>query len=114
LAASPLEATPASIDQAHQNEDPFQAWLDMESISLPLRIRARRPGDRFHPLGMGGKSIKLSDLMINAKLPGRARAGWPLVCSRERIVWVAGIHIGHSFRLVDTTQRVLHLHLKRE
>ena len=39
-----------------------------------------RRGTRIKPLGMEGHSVKISDLMVNVKMPRRARAGWPLVC----------------------------------
>ena len=34
--------------------------------------------------------MKISDFMINQKIPQRARAGWPLVCYGDEIVWVTG------------------------
>ena len=56
----------------------------------PLIARVRKPGDQIRPMGMNGHSIKITDLMINLKLPKQARANWPLVCSGNEIVWVPG------------------------
>ena len=90
---------------------PYHAWLDAAALSLPLRVRTVRPGDRFEPLGMGGHSMKLSDFFINQGLPRRARASWPLVCSAEQVAWVAGYRPAHPFRVRETTHSVVHLHL---
>lgn len=92
---------------------PFQEWIDLESLPAGLEVRARRPGDRFFPLGMGGHSVKLSDFMIEAGLPRRARRAWPLVCAGEAIVWVPGFRLAHTFRLRPETRRAARLSLQR-
>jgi tRNA(Ile)-lysidine synthase len=104
----------AASQEIQKNSDPFQAWLDLERLQLPLRIRARQPGDRFQPLGMGGHSLKLSDFMINVKLPRRARDGWPLLLSGDVIAWVPGFQIGHPFRVTGDTKMTAHLQLKQQ
>ncbi len=93
--------------------DPYTAWIDAETLLEPLQLRCRRPGERFQPLGMVGKSLKLSDFMINQKLPRRARPRWPLVVSGERLVWVPGLRLAHPFRLTPGTQNAIRLVLKR-
>jgi len=37
--------------------------------NLPLHLRPRQNGDRFQPLGMGGKTKKVKDYMIDEKIP---------------------------------------------
>ena len=100
-------------EQAEKNEDPFQAWLDAQDISEPLQLRVRQSGDRFEPLGMNGRSIKLSDFFINVKLPQRARDHWPLVCMGDTVVWVPGYRPAHSFRLTPSTRQVLYFSMMR-
>ena len=90
-------------------KDPWQAWLDVEQLTLPLMLRTRCPGDRFRPLGMGGHSMKLSDFWVNEGLNRRAREGWPLVCSGEEIASVPGFRPAHPFRVTATTKHVVHL-----
>jgi tRNA(Ile)-lysidine synthase len=91
--------------------DPCLVWVDQDQIRLPLLVRARREGDRFQPIGMDGHSMKLSDFMINEKLPRRARDRWPLVCSGEKIVWVPGYRLAHPFRVTESTTTVANLKL---
>jgi tRNA(Ile)-lysidine synthase len=93
------------------NEDQNQTWVDKDSLQSQLVVRTRRPGDRFRPLGMGGHSIKLSEFMINVKLPNRARDTWPLVCAGEHVVWVPGYRLAHPFRITPATEEAIYLQL---
>jgi tRNA(Ile)-lysidine synthase len=102
-----------SWPQFQVHMDPYQAWLDISNFSGALVVRSRLPGDRFHPLGLEGHSLKLSDFMINMKLPARARSHWPLVCAGEQIVWVPGYAVSHLARLQPGSHVVVQLKLER-
>jgi len=94
-------------------EDTFQAWLDMDALSVDLCVRPRRPGDLFAPLGLGGHVQKLSDFMVNSGMPRRGRAGWPMVVAAAGIAWVPGYRPAHFCRVTDKTKHIIHLHLYR-
>jgi len=85
--------------EARQNTNPYHAWMELEQDQTHLFVRNRKPGDVFKPLGMGGNKMKLSDFMINLKIPQTARAHWPLVCVGDEIAWVPGYRLAHPFRL---------------
>jgi tRNA(Ile)-lysidine synthase len=108
-----LELKPDGGRSVTGNSDGYQAWLDPEEVGEELILRRRRPGDRFQPLGMASGSLKLSDFMINEKMPARARSGWPLVCKGNEIVWVPGYRLAHPYRLREHSRRALHLHLAK-
>jgi tRNA(Ile)-lysidine synthase len=91
------------------NTDPFQAWFDAEALPANLLVRRRQPGDRIQPLGMEGHSLKISDLLVNLKIPRRARADWPLVCAGADIIWVPGCRQADFARVTGTTRRVARL-----
>jgi len=44
-----------------------------------VRLRTRRPGDRFAPLGLGGHTQKLKEWLIDHKVPRRWRDRLPLL-----------------------------------
>lgn len=113
IEAKKITSTPAILELAQSNCDANLAWLDLEKLSLPLQVRPRLPGDRFQPLGMAGHSIKLSNLMINSRVPRRARVKWPLVCSGGKIVWIPGLRMSHSFRVNDQTSSLVQLKLAK-
>jgi len=97
----------------NENEDSFVAWLDAELTGDKLTVRTRRAGDVFSPLGMNRQTVKLREFYINVKIPQRARAGWPLVCAGEQIVWVPGYRLAHPFRVNEKTKRVLKLTIQQ-
>lgn len=76
-------------------EVPNRTCFDVEGPVPPVYLRAWQPGDRLHPMGMDG-SQKLSDLLINRKVPRHLRTWVPLLCDNggpedgERILWVVG------------------------
>lgn len=61
-----------------------------------LRLRTRRAGDRFKPKGMGGRSRKLKDWMIDRKIPRRIRDQIPLLCADGAVV---AIRLGSTWHL---------------
>jgi tRNA(Ile)-lysidine synthase len=78
-----------------------------------LVVRNRRPGDRFRPIGLGGRK-KLQDLFVDRKVARRARGEVPIVAdSTGRIVWVAGYGIDEAFRVTDPVQGVIILKIRQ-
>jgi tRNA(Ile)-lysidine synthase len=103
-ADSPREAPPRGAVGAG-SQDGFRAWLNADSLPQQIELRARRPGDRFRPMGLQGHSQKLADFMVNAKLPARARASWPLLCVGDTVIWIPGFRIAEEFKLLDGARR---------
>ena len=77
-----------------------------------LAVRNRRPGDRFRPIGLGGRK-KLQDFFVDRKITRHERDTVPLVVDeQDRIVWVAGHRIDEAFRVTEAAKHVLLLRLK--
>lgn len=74
--------------------DVYETWLDAERTGAELILRRPRPGDR---MALASGSQKLSDVFINAKLPQRARAAWPLLCKGDEVVWAPGLRLAHGY-----------------
>lgn len=102
-----------AYDQALYNQDQYQAWMDADKIIRPIMVRGRRAGDRICPQGMDGHSIKISDLMINEKMPSRARVGWPLLVANGEIIWIPGYRLGHEVQLRQGVHQIIHFELRR-
>jgi len=100
--------------QAIKNIDSFKAWISMDHTQMFLKLRSRKPGDRFQPLGMEGHSVKLSEYMINQKIPRRVRERWPLIVSGNDIVWIPGIALSHQFRLAESTRQAAFIKLHKK
>ena len=103
-------------DAAQTNPDRWIAYVDADCLGPELALRPRRPGDRFLPLGMGGRSVKLTDFMINVKIPRRWRARIPLLVHRppgasgeEQVAWVVGWRVDERVKISAKTRRVMRL-----
>ena len=88
--------------------DALDVAVDRSKLGDRLTIRTREPGDRLQPLGMQG-SMKVSDLMINEKVPYLAREHWPVLLSDHKVVWIPGLQLGHPFRITEATQDTLRM-----
>lgn len=86
----------------------LEAWVDAAAVPRPLRVRFRRPGDRFQPLGME-QAKRLQDFLVDSRVPRHQRSRLPLVVADNGIVWVVGQRIAHWARLRPTTTTALHL-----
>jgi tRNA(Ile)-lysidine synthase len=93
--------------------DPAIAIVRSDVCRGGLAVRSRRPGDRFHPVGLGGRK-KLQDFFVDRKVARATRDTVPIVVDdTDRIVWVAGYAIDEQFRVTEPTQTVLILRLKQ-
>ena len=76
-----IETTPVSLD----GEVLWGEWRI--ASNLPgLKVRAWRAGDR-----LAGRSKKIQDVFVDAKIPRSARESWPLVVRGDDVVAVPGI-----------------------
>ena len=95
------------------NISPDVAFLNESLLRYPLIVRPPGRGDRFQPLGMKGKQ-KLSDLMINNKIPRNMKQNLRVITSGEDIVWVVGYRIHESYKIKEDTQRALMIEYHHE
>jgi tRNA(Ile)-lysidine synthase len=83
------------------------ASFDADALDWPLVLRARRPGDRMRPRG-GRGSRKLSDLLIDAKIPRAARDRLPVLATADDVVlFVPGLRPAERARPSSKTTRYL-------
>jgi tRNA(Ile)-lysidine synthase len=73
-------------------------------------VRSRRPGDRFQPPGLGGRSKKLQDYLVDRKVARAERDLLPLVVDGDdRIVWIVGHAVSEDFRAGAPSNAVISL-----
>lgn len=99
------------LQLAMRNCDSQVAYLNGAKLHRPLSVRGFLPGDRFEPLGMAERSIKISNYFTNLKIPRPARSGIPLVFSGNDVVWVAGLRTAESTRVREDTHQIVVLRL---
>ncbi|MFR7738218.1 MAG: tRNA lysidine(34) synthetase TilS, partial [Eggerthella lenta] len=71
-----------------------------------LWVDGPAPGDVMCPLGMSGRSKKVSDLLNEARIPVSERAGVPVVRTAPggAVVWVAGVRTDERFKCTAATR----------
>ncbi len=85
---------------------PLTASVDLDRITFPVSVRHWEPGDRFMPLGMK-QMKKISDFLIDLKVPVTAKEKVLLLFSDSDVVWVMGYRIDDRFRVTVQTERIL-------
>ena len=95
-----LPDVPRSQDTAFAFDTPFAL------IARPLRS-----GERIAPLGMGGKTRLVRDLMAEAGWPVADRAAAVVIAraDTDESLWVIGLAQAESTRVTPATKRLLHL-----
>jgi tRNA(Ile)-lysidine synthase len=82
------------------------ALLDADCLTFPLVLRRWQAGDRIRPIGLEG-SMKVSDLLVQAKMSTLEKERVCVLLSGEEIAWVPGLRIGESAKIRSSTQVVM-------
>jgi tRNA(Ile)-lysidine synthase len=94
------EASGYSIDGSRS-----VAALDFDKLCFPLTLRRWRYGDKFYPLGVNG-SKKVSDFLINSKVPVSRKSHIYVLESAGEIVWVVNFRLDNRFKINRETKKI--------
>ncbi len=83
------------------------AYMDAEVLTFPIKLRLWRPGDWFCPLGMKGKRKKISDFLVDAKVPRNRKDQVYVLESGGEIAWLVGLRLDERFKISETTVKIL-------
>jgi tRNA(Ile)-lysidine synthase len=72
--------------------NPYITFGAPDLVSQSLKLRNRKNGDRFQPLGMEPR-VKLQDFFVGAGVPERWRDRIPVVDSDRGIIWIVGYRL---------------------
>jgi tRNA(Ile)-lysidine synthase len=110
--APPPDPCTAAARAAFSGPGPWEALLDASSVTGPLVLRPRQPGDRYRPLGAPGER-KLQDVLVDAKVPRGLRDRVPLVTCDGRLAWVVGHRIDDRHKLTPASTAALAVRVRR-
>lgn len=74
-----------------EGETRWGPWL-LSSDREGLEVRSRRPGDRLK-----GRTKKLQDVFVDAKVPRAERDAWPVVVEGDEVVAVPGLAVAPGY-----------------
>ncbi len=97
----------ARVHVGHVTPEPGRIVVDADRVSGPFVVRPWRPGDRFHPWGMKGRSKKLQDYFVDLKIAPSLRNRIPLLVAQEGIMWIVGYRQDERWRVTTHTHRCL-------
>ncbi len=90
-----------------------EAYFDADAVGDAWTIRPWREGDRFSPLGLGGRQKKISDLLCENKVPVPKRRDIFVMETLHGIAWVIGHRIGEPFRVRADSKRIVRVYFER-
>lgn len=110
-------------DERIEEDDPRIEWVDVnrlmtletpsnaallcvDAVRFPLTVRKWRVGDWFVPLGMRGQK-KVSDYLIDAKVPVTEKELQCTLCSGDTIMWLIGRRIDDRFKVTESSKKVI-------
>jgi tRNA(Ile)-lysidine synthase len=88
-------------------------YFDFDKLALPLTARNWREGDRIVPFGLAG-SKKVHDVFVDEKIPASERAGIPIICDRDEIIWIAGVRRSERARITDETTTFVRITTRKD
>lgn len=94
------------VDTLRQPE--HMALLDADKLKYPLVVRRWVEGDSFVPFGMD-RHKKISDFLIDCKVPLPDKKRQMVVVSGEDIVWVVGRRIDDRYKVDGSTENILQI-----
>lgn len=86
-------------------------FVDEDALEFPLVLRKWKEGDNFQPLGMDGKTKKLSKFFKDEKFSLFDKQNCWILCSGEFIVWIVGHRQDERFKVNSATKQILKIDL---
>ena len=101
-----LQFERVSIKDFNLEKSSDVASLDAAKLRFPLTLRVWQKGDSFVPFGMKGRK-KLSDFLIDVKVPLLQKQKVLVLESAGEIAWVVGYRISQEFAVTEQTNEVV-------
>lgn len=86
--------------------DSRMIYVDYAKIAFPLTLRSIKPGDRIRLAGAAGRK-KISDVLIDAKVPRYERERKALLADAEGVLWIVGMRWSDKARTTKGAQKIL-------
>lgn len=101
------------IDSRTYKKDKNTGYFDYDLLKFPLKVRTRRPGDRFVPLSRTSEK-KVKDFFIDQKIDRKKRDQIPIILSNDQIIWLAGLRISDTFKVTERSKKILKIEVYDE
>ena len=118
FAGNIIEAEVFDYDEAkfgkfRANKDNSVEWLDFDKLRPPLKVRFRKTGDRFRPLGLRAEK-KIGKFFTDEKIPQKNRRKLLVIEDTEKIIWLCPVRPSEQTKITPDTRNVLQLKLSSQ
>lgn len=87
-------------------------FVAYEKLEFPLVLSRWKEGDNFQPLGMGGKSKRVSKFFKDEKLSLLEKENIWILWSGNKILWIVGLRQDERFKVNADTTNILKIELQ--
>jgi tRNA(Ile)-lysidine synthase len=108
IEAKVFDAAECDIETFIRKKDKCVEWFDLDKISGALRVRYRREGDRFCPLGQS-KEKRVGKFLTDCRIDYGLRQDYLIVEDDEKIIWLAGERACELTKVDEKTRNILQL-----
>lgn len=101
------------VPKVFQN-NPSIAYLAMDGLVFPLKIRRWQAGDQFCPFGMQGQHKKVQDLLSDLKINRFEKDRiWIVENGNKEICWVVGLRADERYKVRLEDHQCLRIELQK-
>lgn len=97
----------ADVTAMQETSTTYIVYLSEKSVQFPLTFRTISAGDLFQPFGMGGKSKKVQDLMVDRKLEKHEKEQVFILSNESHVLWVAPLQLDERARVGSEAKHVI-------
>ncbi|MEM6379018.1 MAG: tRNA lysidine(34) synthetase TilS, partial [Bacteroidota bacterium] len=91
------------------------AFINLEKLQFPMKLRRWQNGDQFCPLGMQGKHKKVQDLLSDLKIDRFTKDQiWILENGNNEICWVVGLRLDDRYKVQSPGTKCLQFIFQKE
>ena len=94
-----------------KRKDEFTEHFDFDKLVGTLKVRRRREGDKFQPIGLPDEK-KVGKFLTDAKIGRRIRDKLLIVEDSEKIIWLWPVRISEKVKITPNTKKVLKMNIK--
>ncbi len=107
-----IEALKKSVRLRIENSKDYKCKVNETAVDYallegqPLFLRSRRSGDKmvWFP---DGRTKKIKNILIDAKIPKKDREKIPLLCTGSEVLAIIGSRVSEKYKPTDKTERIL-------
>lgn len=87
------------------------AYFSFDKLKFPLKLRYRKNGDTFKPLGFNHNK-KLKDFFIDQKIDRNLRDQIPIILSVDKIIWLVGFRQSEEFKVDKEDKNIIKIEVR--